>query len=176
MDTEDGMRSTGIAGTCPHMCPLSEIERRLRIEDVAMFERPDPNVASTDTSLAVKRFARNVSALQGYLHIMPHFKFVDCMVLSSPAPTCVCSPALAGFSTVKTWPHSRDQMPRWPPQIPPRLERPGMTHFARDESLWNASALGIQACISRHPRTQVPGHYRLMTNAGPPILPGYKQI
>ena len=60
MEAEDGMRSTGIVGSCPHMCPLSEIERRLRIEDVAIFERPDPSVAFTDTSLAVKRFARNV--------------------------------------------------------------------------------------------------------------------
>ena len=62
MDAEEGVRSTGMAGTCTHMCPDSEIERRLRIEDVAIFERPDPAVAWTDRSLAVKRFARNVGA------------------------------------------------------------------------------------------------------------------
>ena len=57
------MRSVGIQGTCEHMCPDSEIERRLRIEDVALFERPDPAVAWTDRALAVKRFARNVRPL-----------------------------------------------------------------------------------------------------------------
>jgi hypothetical protein len=48
------------------MCPASEIERRLRIEDIALFERMDPRVASTNTALAVKKFARNVrDSLQG---------------------------------------------------------------------------------------------------------------
>ena len=113
------MRSTGIAGTCPHMCPLSEIERRLRIEDVAMFERPDPNLASTDTSLAVKRFARNVSTLQGQM-IQTHFKeFVGRISPCSPAPTHVCSRASKSVCTVKTRPDSRYQIPRWPPNTSP---------------------------------------------------------
>lgn len=35
----------------------------MRIEDIALFERVDPRVASTNTALAVKKFARNVSAV-----------------------------------------------------------------------------------------------------------------
>lgn len=43
------------------MCPASEIERRTRIEDISSFERIVPNRAETNTELAVKKFARNVS-------------------------------------------------------------------------------------------------------------------
>jgi hypothetical protein len=43
------------------MCPASEIERRTRIEDIALFERVDPRIPSTNPDLAVKKFARNVS-------------------------------------------------------------------------------------------------------------------
>ena len=34
MDKEEGVRSVGIQGSCEHVCPDSEIERRLRIEHV----------------------------------------------------------------------------------------------------------------------------------------------
>ena len=49
-----------IQGTCEEMCPAGEVERRTRIEDIALFERPDPAVAATTAALAVKKFARNV--------------------------------------------------------------------------------------------------------------------
>ena len=50
----------GVVGTCEDMCPAEELARRRRIQDVALLERRDPAVADTDTSLAVKKFARNV--------------------------------------------------------------------------------------------------------------------
>lgn len=50
----------GVVGTCEDMCPVEELARRRRIQDVALLERRNPNVADTDTSLAVKKFARNV--------------------------------------------------------------------------------------------------------------------
>ena len=53
-------RGAPIVGTCEAMCPDSEIERRHRIEDVAVFERIDPSVARTNRELAVKKFARNI--------------------------------------------------------------------------------------------------------------------
>ena len=56
----EGMVRGTIAGTCERMCPEGEVERRTRIEDIALFERPDPRVAATTPALAVKKFARNV--------------------------------------------------------------------------------------------------------------------
>ena len=46
------------------MCPPAERERRERIEDIALFERPDRRFATTTAALAVKKFARNVCDLQ----------------------------------------------------------------------------------------------------------------
>ncbi len=51
-----------IVGTCEDMCPHVEIMKRCNIEDVPIFERPDPHVANTTTELAVKKFSRNVSS------------------------------------------------------------------------------------------------------------------
>ena len=48
-------------GTCEFMCPDSEIERRHRIEDVAVFERVEPSLARTSRELAVKKFARIIT-------------------------------------------------------------------------------------------------------------------
>ena len=53
-------RGAPIVGTCEFMCPDSEIERRHRIEDVAVFERVEPSLARTSRELAVKKFARNI--------------------------------------------------------------------------------------------------------------------
>ena len=52
-----------ILGTCEDMCPHAEIVKRCNIEDVPLFERRDPRVATTNTELAVKKFSRNVSLL-----------------------------------------------------------------------------------------------------------------
>ena len=50
-----------IVGTCEDMCPHAEIVKRCNIEDVPLFERADPRVATTTTELAIKKFSRNVS-------------------------------------------------------------------------------------------------------------------
>ncbi len=55
-----GIQQGTIQGTCTDMCPASEIERRMRIEDISSFERMVPTRAETTTELAVKKFARNV--------------------------------------------------------------------------------------------------------------------
>ena len=49
------------------MCPAAEIERRTRIEDIAIFERIDARVATTTIDLAVKKFARNVRLPRSHL-------------------------------------------------------------------------------------------------------------
>ncbi|KAI7840763.1 hypothetical protein COHA_005577 [Chlorella ohadii] len=55
------MRSGAIVGSCEDMCPEVERERRSRLSDIQIFERPDPNNASlTSAELAVKRFARTI--------------------------------------------------------------------------------------------------------------------
>ena len=59
-DDDDPSLRGAIVGTCAAMCPPSEVERRERIEDVSMFERPDLSVAVTHPLLAVKKFARTV--------------------------------------------------------------------------------------------------------------------
>ena len=59
-DDADPTLRGAIVGTCDAMCPAAEVERRERIEDVAVFERPDPSVARTSPALAVKKFARNI--------------------------------------------------------------------------------------------------------------------
>lgn len=66
-----GIEKGTITGTCTQMCPTSEIERRIRIEDIALFEREDPRVATTTSALAVKKFARNVSGFKIRLHSLP---------------------------------------------------------------------------------------------------------
>ncbi|KAL4433632.1 hypothetical protein ABPG75_000073 [Micractinium tetrahymenae] len=58
---EGGMRAGAIVGTCEEMCPAPERERRSRLSDIQIFERPDPNNAAlTSPELAVKRFARTI--------------------------------------------------------------------------------------------------------------------
>ena len=59
-DDDDPSLRGAIVGTCASMCPPSEVERRERIEDVSMFERPDLSVAVAHPALAVKKFARTV--------------------------------------------------------------------------------------------------------------------
>ena len=60
-----------IQGTCEEMCPASEVERRTRIKDIALFERPNPAVAATTAELAVRKFARNVRASLPLLTSVP---------------------------------------------------------------------------------------------------------
>ena len=57
----EGILKGTIVGTCEDMCPHAEIVKRCNIEDVPVFERADPRVAATNTSLAIKKFSRNVS-------------------------------------------------------------------------------------------------------------------
>lgn len=48
-------------GTCEAMCPVSEVERRVRLDDFDELERPPPgDHASSPTALLVKRFARTI--------------------------------------------------------------------------------------------------------------------
>ena len=47
-------------GTCEDMCPQSEVERRVRLDDFDELERPLPGDATPATALAVKRFARTI--------------------------------------------------------------------------------------------------------------------
>ena len=56
-----GVAKGALLGTCEDMCPHAEIVKRCNIEDVPLFERTDPRVATTNTELAVKKFSRNVS-------------------------------------------------------------------------------------------------------------------
>ena len=58
-----GVAKGTILGTCEDMCPHAEIVKRCNIEDVPLFERADPRVATTTSELAVKKFSRNVSLL-----------------------------------------------------------------------------------------------------------------
>ena len=71
-----------IAGTCEQMCPEGEIERRTRIEDIALFERPDPRVAATTAALAVKKFARNVCGRSPLLLVSGQKKQTLCKQLA----------------------------------------------------------------------------------------------
>lgn len=66
-------------GTCEDMCPHAEIVKRCNIEDVPVFERPDPRVATTNTALAVKKFSRNVSMWPLMLCICPNARRSCCM-------------------------------------------------------------------------------------------------
>ena len=51
---------TGVVGICEDMCPAEELAQRRRIEDIAQLERLRPDQRTTDASMAVKKFSRNV--------------------------------------------------------------------------------------------------------------------
>lgn len=47
-------------GTCEAMCPDSEVQRRINMDDFDELEQPLPGDARTSAQLAVKRFARTI--------------------------------------------------------------------------------------------------------------------
>jgi nuclear mRNA export protein SAC3 len=50
-----------VVGTCEDMCPAAERALRERVQDIQVFEQPEPgNPGRTSAALAVKRFARSV--------------------------------------------------------------------------------------------------------------------
>ncbi|PKI68746.1 SAC3 family protein C [Punica granatum] len=50
-----------LVGTCPFMCPASEMAQRERLRDLAVFERLHGNPKKTSPDLAVKKFCRTIS-------------------------------------------------------------------------------------------------------------------
>ncbi|CAN0843637.1 SAC3 family protein C [Linum grandiflorum] len=54
-----------LIGTCPFMCPEGERAQRERLRDLAVFERLHGNPAKSSASLAVKKFCRTISTIQG---------------------------------------------------------------------------------------------------------------
>lgn len=96
-DAEGAFGST--RGTCEAMCPTSEVERRVRLDDFDDLEKPPPGDRTTSpTALLVKRFARTiVSAVCAHWHVGGFCKVEDSHVdlLQNMRPAVHQTPGLS---------------------------------------------------------------------------------
>jgi hypothetical protein len=57
----------GVVGTCPRMCPPSDLEARTRFNEMWAFERPDARTGKGPDTLAVKVFKRSSAGDTGQM-------------------------------------------------------------------------------------------------------------